>query len=161
MRKKLLHTVVIVGALSNAVILAMMDMPIWLIVLMSVIYVVIFEGLLLVLEPRLVRAERERNVKVYPFLHELVDAKKATVTLRDGQPFTIQLLKAMPIQRTRKRFYYIRRPLKQRRRQQQLQNMKLNLLTLSLLKSFNKSKMRHFAKKHAKCLFYLQSFTFN
>ncbi|MEK4627986.1 MAG: response regulator [Solibacillus sp.] len=84
MRKKLLHTVVIVGALSNAVILAMMDMPIWLIVLMSVIYVVIFEGLLLVLEPRLVRAERERNVKVYPFLHELVDAKKATVTLRDG-----------------------------------------------------------------------------
>ncbi|MGN7479290.1 response regulator [Solibacillus silvestris] len=84
MKKKILHTVVIIGALSNAVILAVMDMPPWLIILMSVIYIVIFEGLLLVLEPRLVRAERERNVKAYPFLRELVDAKKATVTLRDG-----------------------------------------------------------------------------
>lgn len=84
MRKKIIHIVVIVGALSNAAILAFMDMPTWLIILMSVIYIVIFEGLLLVLEPRLVRAERERNVKAYPFLRELVDAKKATVTLRDG-----------------------------------------------------------------------------
>lgn len=84
MRKKLLHAVVIIGALSNAVILAIMDMPMWLILAMSVIYVIIFEGLLLALEPRLVRAERERNVKAYPFLRELVDAKKATVTLRDG-----------------------------------------------------------------------------
>lgn len=84
MRKKIMHTVVIIGALSNAAILAIMDMSPWLIILMSVIYVVIFEGLLLVLEPRLVRAERERNVKVYPFLRDLVDAKKATVTLRDG-----------------------------------------------------------------------------
>ena len=62
-------------------------MPAWLIILMSVIYVVIFEGLLLAIEPRLVRAERERNVKAYPFLRELVDAKKATVTLRDGTVF--------------------------------------------------------------------------
>lgn len=84
MKKKILHTVVIIGALSNAAILAIMDMPPWLIILMSVIYVVIFEGLLLLLEPRLVRAERERNVKAYPFLRELVDSKKATVTLRDG-----------------------------------------------------------------------------
>ena len=84
MRKKIIHIVVIVGALSNAAILAFMDMPAWLIILMSVIYIVIFEGLLLVLEPRLVRAELERNVKAYPFLRELVDAKKATVTLRDG-----------------------------------------------------------------------------
>ncbi|MEK4386547.1 response regulator [Solibacillus sp. FSL W7-1464] len=84
MRKKIIHIVVIVGALSNAAILAFMDMPAWLIILMSVIYIVIFEGLLLVLEPRLVRAERERNVKAFPFLRELVDAKKATVTLRDG-----------------------------------------------------------------------------
>lgn len=84
MRKKIIHIVVIVGALSNAAILAFMDMPAWLIILMSVIYIVIFEGLLLVLEPRLVRAERERNVKAYPFLRELVDAKKATVTMRDG-----------------------------------------------------------------------------
>lgn len=84
MRKKIIHIVVIAGALSNAAILAFMDMPAWLIILMSVIYIVIFEGLLLVLEPRLVRAERERNVKAFPFLRELVDAKKATVTLRDG-----------------------------------------------------------------------------
>lgn len=84
MKKKILHTVVIIGALSNAAILAVMDMPPWLIILMSVIYIVIFEGLLLVLEPRLVRAERQRNVKAYPFLKELVEAKKATVTLRDG-----------------------------------------------------------------------------
>jgi len=84
MRKKIIHIVVILGALSNAAILAFMDMPAWLIILMSVLYIVIFEGLLLVLEPRLVRAERERNVKAYPFLVELVGAKKATVTLRDG-----------------------------------------------------------------------------
>ncbi|MCM3720804.1 response regulator [Solibacillus isronensis] len=84
MRKKIVHIVVIVGALSNAAILAFMDMPVWLIILMSVIYIVMFEGLLLILEPRLVRAERERNIKAFPFLRELVVAKKATVTLRDG-----------------------------------------------------------------------------
>lgn len=84
MRKKIIHIVVIIGALSNAAILASMDLPAWLIISMSVIYIVIFEGLLLVLEPRLVRAERERNVKAYPFLRELVDAKKATVTMHDG-----------------------------------------------------------------------------
>lgn len=84
MRKKLMHAVVIIGALSNAIILAVMKMPAWLIILMSVIYVAIFQGLLYILEPRLVRAERERNVKAYPFLRELVEAKKATVILRDG-----------------------------------------------------------------------------
>lgn len=67
MRKKILHIVVIIGALSNAAILAFMDMPVWLIILMSVIYIIMFEGLLLILEPRLVRAERERNVKRFLF----------------------------------------------------------------------------------------------
>lgn len=84
MRNKLLHAVVLVGALSNTIILAMMEMPIWLIIVMTAIYVLIFEGLLLLLAPRLVKAERERNVKAYPFLRELIDAKKAMITLRDG-----------------------------------------------------------------------------
>lgn len=84
MRKKLMQAIVIIGALSNAIILAMMKMPGWLIILMSVLYVAIFQGLLYILEPRLIRAERERNVKTYPFLRDLVDAKKATITLNDG-----------------------------------------------------------------------------
>lgn len=87
MRKKVMHTVVILGALSNAIILAVMKTPAWLIILLSIFYVVTFQGLLYILEPRLVRAERERNVKTYPFLRDFVDAKKATVTLRDGTVF--------------------------------------------------------------------------
>lgn len=87
MRKKVMQGIVIVGALSNAVILAVMEMPVWLIILMTLIYVAIFEALLYVLEPRLVRAERERNVQAYSFYRELTAAKKATVTLRDGTIF--------------------------------------------------------------------------
>ncbi|WP_274307396.1 response regulator [Solibacillus daqui] len=84
MRKKVMQGIVIVGALSNAIILAFMEMSIWLIIVMTILYVAIFQVLLYVLEPRLVRAERERNVQAYSFFRDLKDAKKATVTLRDG-----------------------------------------------------------------------------
>lgn len=76
--------IVIVGAFSNAIMLAVMEMPIGLIIVLTVLYVAIFEVLLYGLEPRLVRAERERNVQAYSFLKDLKGAKKATVTLRDG-----------------------------------------------------------------------------
>lgn len=84
MKRKWLHGVVFLGALSNAIVLGTMKMPVWIIILTTVIYVFIFELLILSLQPRLIRAERERNVTTYPFLRELVHAKKATVTLKDG-----------------------------------------------------------------------------
>ena len=84
MRKKVFNAVIIIGAISNAIILANMNTPIWLILVMSVVYIAIFTGAIYLLEPRLVRMEREQNLKAYPFLRELLDAKKVTVTLRDG-----------------------------------------------------------------------------
>ena len=84
MRKKLFYTIIIVGAISNAIILSNMDTPLVLIVGMTVLYIAIFMGAIYLIEPRLVKMEREQNVRAYPFLRELMDAKKATVTLRDG-----------------------------------------------------------------------------
>ncbi|MEK4426257.1 response regulator [Solibacillus sp. FSL K6-1523] len=84
MRNKISHGIVFLGAISNAIILASMNISIWIIILTTVIYVFIFELIIYSLGPRLVRAERERNVTTYPFLRELVGAKKATVTLKDG-----------------------------------------------------------------------------
>ncbi|MEG0385283.1 hypothetical protein [Solibacillus cecembensis] len=84
MRNKISHGIVFLGAISNAIILASMNISIWIIIVTTVIYVFIFELIIYSLGPRLVRAERERNVKTYPFLRELVSAKKATVTLKDG-----------------------------------------------------------------------------
>ena len=68
MRKKVFNAVIIIGAISNAIILANMNTPIWLILVMSVVYIAIFTGAIYLLEPRLVRMEREQNLKAYPFL---------------------------------------------------------------------------------------------
>ncbi|MEG0470926.1 MAG: response regulator [Solibacillus sp.] len=84
MRNKISHGIVFLGAISNAIILASMNISIWVIILTTVVYVFIFELIIYSLGPRLVRAERERNVTTYPFLRELVGAKKATVTLKEG-----------------------------------------------------------------------------
>ena len=84
MRKKVFYAIIVVGAISNAFILANMDTALWLIAVMTVVYIAIFSGAIYLLEPRLVKMEREQNLKAYPFLREFMDAKKATVTLRDG-----------------------------------------------------------------------------
>lgn len=107
MRKKILHIVVIIGALSNAAILAFMDMPVWLIILMSVIYIIMFEGLLLILEPRLVRAERERNVKAFPFYGNWSMPKKRRLLYGMVRCYIMRRLKAMPTRKMQKRFYFM------------------------------------------------------
>ena len=84
MRKKVFYAVIVVGAISNAFILANMETPLWLIAAMTVVYIAIFSGAIYLLEPRLVKMEREQNIKAYPFLRELINAKKTTVTLKDG-----------------------------------------------------------------------------
>ncbi|AWE08046.1 response regulator [Lysinibacillus sp. 2017] len=84
MRKKAFNAIIIIGAISNAIILANMNTPIWLIIVMSIVYIAIFTGAIYLMEPRLVKMERQQNLKAYPFLRELLDAKKMTITLRDG-----------------------------------------------------------------------------
>ena len=101
-----------------------MEMPAWLIILMSVYLRCDFSrALLYILEPRFVRAERERNVKAYPFLRELVDAKKATVTLRDGTVFYNATFEGYA-QKMRKRFYYMYIQSKQKKHHRQQRSMK-------------------------------------
>jgi uncharacterized membrane protein YhiD involved in acid resistance len=84
MRKKLFYAIILIGAISNAIILTNMGTPLLLIAGMTVLYIAIFMGAIYLLEPRLVKMERDQNVKAFTFLRELIDAKKATVTLRDG-----------------------------------------------------------------------------
>lgn len=84
MRKNVFYAIIVIGAISNAFILANMETAPWLIAVMTIVYIAIFSGAIYLLTPRLVKMEREQNMKAYPFLRELIDAKKATVTLKDG-----------------------------------------------------------------------------
>lgn len=84
MRKTLFQVVIFGGALSNAIMLAMMQSPLYLVVGSTVVYIIAFQLLVRYMEPRFIRAERMRNTSKYPYLVELQSAKKATVILQDG-----------------------------------------------------------------------------
>lgn len=84
MRKTVFQVVIFAGALSNAIMLAMANTSIYLVVGSTVVYIIAFQLLLRYMEPRFIRAERLRNTTKYPFLTELQSAKKATVILQDG-----------------------------------------------------------------------------
>lgn len=85
MRKKLFHIIIILGAVSNAIALSMTDASSVIVITTTICYVLLFEGLVLYLEPRFALAERKRNLKTYRFLPELIEAKRATVKLRNGE----------------------------------------------------------------------------
>lgn len=85
MKKILFQLIIFIGALSNAIVMTMIGASTLLIISTTIVYIVIFELLILLLEPRLALAERKRNLSKYPFLRELINAKKATVTLITGE----------------------------------------------------------------------------
>ncbi|KYG92232.1 response regulator [Metasolibacillus sp. FSL H7-0170] len=85
MRKILYHIIVFLGAISNAFMMARLNVGPAILIGTTVAYVVVLEGLFLFLEPRLAVAARKRNLTTYPFLKNLIDAKKATVTLKTGE----------------------------------------------------------------------------
>lgn len=84
MRKIIFQIVIFAGALSNAMMLAMSNTSIYIVVGSTVVYIIAFQLLLRYMEPRFIRAERLKNKTKYPFLLELQAAKKATVILQDG-----------------------------------------------------------------------------
>ena len=85
MRKKLFHAIIIIGAICNAISLSMTDASSVIVITTTICYVLLFEGLVLYLEPRFALAERRRNLKTYRFLPDLLEAKRATVKLRNGE----------------------------------------------------------------------------
>ncbi len=85
MKNLLLQMMILVGALSTAIVMTMIGATIFIIIGTTITYIAIFEILIYILEPRLALAERKRNLSKYPFLIELINAKKATVTLLTGE----------------------------------------------------------------------------
>ena len=84
MRRKIFHLIILIGALTNAYSMSTMDMPLYIIIGTSVLYIGVFELMFALMEPRFIRAERQRNLSKFPFLRELINAKKAKITLKDG-----------------------------------------------------------------------------
>lgn len=81
MRKVMYHLIVLLGAISNAMMMARLNVSPIILISTTVVYVVILEVLYIILEPRLAIATRKRNLTKYPFLKDLIEAKKATITL--------------------------------------------------------------------------------
>lgn len=51
----------------------------------TTLYVVLFEGIYIFLQPRLIVAERKRNLRKYPVLKKLIDTERAIITLISGE----------------------------------------------------------------------------
>ena len=85
MRKKLFHLIVILGAISNAVTMGIMTQNTAIVMITTALYVVLFEGIYIFLQPRLIVAERKRNLRKYPLLKKLIDTERAIVTLMSGE----------------------------------------------------------------------------
>ncbi len=85
MRKKLFHLIVILGAISNAITMTIMTQNTAIVMITTALYVVLFEGIYVFLQPRLIIAERKRNLRKYPLLKKLIDTERAIVTLMSGE----------------------------------------------------------------------------
>jgi hypothetical protein len=85
MRKKLFHLIVILGAISNAITMTIMTQNTVIVMITTALYVVLFEGIYVFLQPRLIIAERKRNLRKYPLLKKLIDTERAIVTLMSGE----------------------------------------------------------------------------
>ena len=55
------------------------------VVITTTLYVVLFEGIFIFMQPRLIIAERKRNLQKYPLLKRLVDTERTIVTLITGE----------------------------------------------------------------------------
>ncbi len=51
----------------------------------TTLYVVLFEGIYIFLQPRLIVAERKRNLRKYPVLKKLIYTERAIITLISGE----------------------------------------------------------------------------
>ena len=85
MRKKLFHLIVILGAISNAITMTIMTQNTAIVMITTALYVVLFEGIYIFLQPRLIVAERKRNLRKYPLLKKLIETERAIVTLKSGE----------------------------------------------------------------------------
>lgn len=85
MKILLFHLIVVFGAISTAVTMTTLDTSKWIIILTTVIYVFIFEGLFIFMAPRLIIAERKRNIRKYPMLQVLIDNEKSSITLHNDE----------------------------------------------------------------------------
>ena len=85
MRKKLFHLIVILGAISTAITMYVMTKNTSIVVITTTLYVVLFEGIFIFMQPRLIVAERKRNLQKYPLLKRLVETERAIVTLITGE----------------------------------------------------------------------------
>ena len=84
MRKNLFHLIVIFGAISNAITMMLMTTNIWIVMGTTAVYVIVFEALFIFMQPRLIIAERKRNIRKYPELKKLIETKSAIITLTSG-----------------------------------------------------------------------------
>ena len=85
MRKKLFHLIVILGAISNAITMTIMTQNTAIVMITTALYVVLFEGIYIFLQPRLIVAERKRHLRKYPLLKKLIETERAIVTLKSGE----------------------------------------------------------------------------
>ena len=85
MRKKLFHLIVIIGAISNAITMSIMTQNTAIVMITTTLYVVLFEGIFIFMQPRLIVAERKRNLRKYPLLKKLIDTERAIIKLISGE----------------------------------------------------------------------------
>lgn len=85
MRKMLFHLVVILGAISTAITMTIMTNSTAIVMITTTLYVVLFEFIYIFMQPRLIIAERKRNLKKYPLLKKLIETERAIVTLVTGE----------------------------------------------------------------------------
>lgn len=85
MRKKLFHLIIIFGAISNAITMSIMTQNTAIVMITTILYVVLFEGIYIFMQPRLIVAERKRNLRKFPLLKKLIDTDRAIVTLMSGE----------------------------------------------------------------------------
>ena len=85
LRKKLFHLIVIIGAISNVITMSIMTQNTAIVMITTTLYVVLFEGIYIFMQPRLIVAERKRNLRKYPLLKKLIDTDRAIVTLISGE----------------------------------------------------------------------------
>ena len=84
MRTLLFHLIVIFGAISNVITMMVITSNVWIIMGTTAAYVIIFEAIFIYLQPRLILAERKRNLHKYPELKKLIETERAIITLTSG-----------------------------------------------------------------------------
>jgi hypothetical protein len=85
MRPILFHSIIFIGAITNGIAMAAITSNRWIIIGTTIFYVLLFELVFLYLHPRLIKAERIRNLRKYPLFKQLVEAKKVALTLKSGE----------------------------------------------------------------------------